>query len=120
MTQQHVDLYPELMPAKGEKLEYEEVENMVNAGRITIFYEDHTLGNCVRTQLLRDPDVTFAGYRMPHPLYPKCEIRIQTTDNSTPKQAFQTAVRDLIDHVTSLETSYTEQLKIHQVIPNRQ
>ena len=29
--------------------------------------EDHTLGNTVRMQLHRDPNVVFAGYQVPHP-----------------------------------------------------
>lgn len=30
--------------------------------------EDHTLGNLLRSQLLKSPHVTFAGYKVPHPL----------------------------------------------------
>ena len=30
--------------------------------------EDHTLGNLLRSQLLKSPHVRFAGYKVPHPL----------------------------------------------------
>ena len=30
--------------------------------------EDHTLGNLLRSRLLQSPHVTFAGYKVPHPL----------------------------------------------------
>lgn len=30
--------------------------------------EDHTLGNMLRSRLLQSPHVTFAGYKVPHPL----------------------------------------------------
>jgi DNA-directed RNA polymerase II subunit RPB11 len=31
--------------------------------------EDHTLGNLLRSRLLQSAHVTFAGYRVPHPLF---------------------------------------------------
>ena len=31
--------------------------------------EDHTLGNLLRARLLQSPKVTFAGYRVQHPLF---------------------------------------------------
>jgi len=31
--------------------------------------EDHTLGNLLRSRLLQSEHVTFAGYRVPHPLF---------------------------------------------------
>ena len=29
--------------------------------------EDHTLGNALRYMMLKDPDVDFCGYNVPHP-----------------------------------------------------
>ncbi|KXN74591.1 RBP11-like subunits of RNA polymerase, partial [Conidiobolus coronatus NRRL 28638] len=49
-----------------------------NACLVTVEKEDHTLGNLLRGQLLRDPRVTFVGYRLPHPLVNALELRIQT------------------------------------------
>ena len=40
--------------------------------------EDHTLGNVIRLQLLRDRSVKFAGYRKPHPLENRIELKCQT------------------------------------------
>lgn len=34
-------------------------------------------GNPIRVQLLRYPDVLFAGYRLPHPLETKLTLKIQ-------------------------------------------
>ena len=39
------------------------------------------MGNLLRYQLLRDPSVRFAGYRMPHPLVFDCHIRVETMDS---------------------------------------
>ena len=41
------------------------------------FQEDHTLGNMIRHQLLKDPNVIFAGYKNPHPLEHKIILRVQ-------------------------------------------
>ncbi|GMF23824.1 unnamed protein product [Phytophthora lilii] len=40
--------------------------------------EDHTLGNALRYVLMRNPDVDFCGYTIPHPSEPKMHIRLQT------------------------------------------
>ena len=38
-----------------------------NAGKFKIENENHTLGNLIRTYLLKDKKVLFAGYRISHP-----------------------------------------------------
>ncbi len=42
--------------------------------------QDHTLGNLVKTRLLRDPEVRFAGYRVPHPSEALLEMRVDAPD----------------------------------------
>jgi DNA-directed RNA polymerase II subunit RPB11 len=51
-----------------EKIEYAADTKVSNAGTFTFNKEDHTVGNLLRMQLLRDPQVKFAGYMHPHPL----------------------------------------------------
>ena len=50
-------------------------------GTFILGKEDHTIGNLLRYQLLRDPSVRFAGYRMPHPLVFDCHVRVETMDS---------------------------------------
>ena len=45
--------------------------------------EDHTLGNLVRMELLREEKVRFAGYYHPHPLENRIVLRVQTVDKGT-------------------------------------
>lgn len=52
---------------------------LLNAATFTIAKEDHTLGNLLATQLLHDPKVLYAGYKVPHPLENHIELKIQTT-----------------------------------------
>ncbi|XP_064404873.1 DNA-directed RNA polymerases I and III subunit RPAC2-like [Halichondria panicea] len=40
--------------------------------------EDHTLGNALRYMIMKNPDVTFCGYSVPHPSEPKINLRVQT------------------------------------------
>lgn len=44
--------------------------------------EDHTLGNALRHILIRQKQVGFAGYSVPHPSEPFVHIRVQTTDET--------------------------------------
>ena len=68
-----------------------------NAGTFVLAKEDHTLGNLIRLQLLRDSTVRYAGYRMPHPLIFDCHIRVETTDSKvTPINVFDAAIADLL------------------------
>lgn len=38
-----------------------------------------------RSQLMKDPQVLFAGYKVPHPLEHKIVIRVQTTPDYSPQ-----------------------------------
>eukprot|EP01137_Pigoraptor_chileana_P007181 Opistho-2@3489 len=40
--------------------------------------EDHTLGNALRYMIMKNPDVEFCGYSIPHPSETKIHLRIQT------------------------------------------
>ena len=49
-----------------------------SSATFTLHNEDHTMGNAVRYMLNKMPEVTFAGYSVPHPSEPKLNIRLQT------------------------------------------
>ena len=53
--------------------------------------EDHTLGNVLCTSLHRTPDVSFAGYTVPHPADDVVHVRVQTTGRVTATQALKDA-----------------------------
>jgi len=44
--------------------------------------EGHTLGNALRYIVMKNPDVEFCAYSIPHPSEPKLNIRIQTYDGN--------------------------------------
>lgn len=92
-----------------------------DAASFIINKEDDTLGNILRMywratfcsyfdhitrQLLRDKEVLFAGYRMPHPLEHSIVVKIQTTPDTTPAKALDNAISDLVAEASLLEERF--------------
>ncbi|XP_064449257.1 DNA-directed RNA polymerase II subunit RPB11-a isoform X1 [Mirounga angustirostris] len=67
-----------------------------------------------RRQLLKDPQVLFAGYKVPHPLEHKIIIRVQTTPDYSPQEAFTNAITDLISELSLLEERFRVAIKDKQ------
>lgn len=65
----------------------------------------------IRNQLLKDPKVLFAGYKLPHPLEHKFVIRIQTTSNYSPEDAYMNAITDLMSELSLFEERFKEAIK---------
>ncbi|XP_015794953.1 DNA-directed RNA polymerase II subunit RPB11 [Tetranychus urticae] len=92
---------------EGEKKIIIEKETKVpNAAIFTVNKEDHTLGNLIRHQLLKDPNVIFAGYKVPHPLEHKFILRVQTTGDYTPQDALKNALSDLCSEISYIEEQF--------------
>ncbi|CAF3872232.1 unnamed protein product [Rotaria sp. Silwood2] len=100
----------------GEKKIIVEKDTKVpNAVVFTISKEDHTLANMLRAQLLKDPEVIFTGYKIPHPLEHKVILRVQTAGHEySPINAMENAIKDLIFEMDMLED------RVKQAIANRQ
>ena len=101
---------------EGEKkITVEKDLKVSNAVVFTISKEDHTLANMLRAQILKDPQVIFAGYKIPHPLEHKVILRVQTINSDyTPIQAMENAIKDLIFEMDMLED------RVKVAIANRQ
>ncbi|KAI3683032.1 hypothetical protein L1987_83509 [Smallanthus sonchifolius] len=94
-----------VVPEGTKKVSYERDTKIINAASFTIEREDHTIGNIVRMQLHRDGNVLFAGYKLPHPLQYKIIVRVHTTSQSSPMQAYNLAINDLdkeLDHLKAV------------------
>ncbi|GMI63278.1 hypothetical protein ScalyP_jg8660 [Parmales sp. scaly parma] len=92
-----------------KKVEYTPDAKTQNTGTFVLNKEDHTIGNLVRMQLLRDTTVRFAGYIMPHPLINKLDLKIQTKDyTTTPKASLQYALDDLINETEHINEKLGE------------
>ena len=81
--------------------------NTSNSGVFEATYslqnEDHTLGNCLRYKLNKNPGVALAGYSVPHPMERKVNVRVQTIQPLTADGAMREALLDVVsicEHVT--------------------
>ena len=72
------------------------------------------MGNMIRMQLLKDPNVLFAGYKNPHPLDHVIVLRIQTTSEYTPQEALMNAITDLISELSLFEERFKEAVREKQ------
>ncbi|XP_074269637.1 DNA-directed RNA polymerases II, IV and V subunit 11 [Silene latifolia] len=95
-----------VVPEGVKKVSYERDTKIISAASFTIEREDHTIGNILRMQLHRDPNVLFAGYKLPHPLQYKILVRIHTTSQSSPTQAYNQAINDLDKELDCLKSAF--------------
>lgn len=58
--------------------------------------EDHTLGNALRHMILKNPDVKFCGYALPHPNERKINFQIQVYKGQA-LDALEKGLTDLLD-----------------------
>lgn len=65
----------------------------------------------MRSQLLLDKSVIFAGYKVPHPLEPYFLLKVQTNGTVSPSQALKNACIAVIATVTNLEKRFEEQFR---------
>ena len=91
------------------KVEYKKDTKLTNAATFMFQKEDHTMGNAIRMQLHEDPDVIFAGYKIPHPLEWRMLVKIQTKESSNPFIGMQTALSALHEEITSIRSQFAQQ-----------
>ncbi|CDK26113.1 unnamed protein product [Kuraishia capsulata CBS 1993] len=77
-----------------------------SAASFQISDEDHTLGNALRYIIMKNPDVEFCGYSIPHPSEAKLNLRIQTYGESTAIEALHKGLADLSDLCTHVEETF--------------
>ena len=91
------------------RMTYEPDQRVASAGTFTINKEDHTVGNLLRMQLLRDGDTRFAGYQLPHPLEHVCHVKVETAPGRAPVEVMGGAVRDLRQEVELLDRGFRDE-----------
>ncbi|OAL27218.1 hypothetical protein AYO20_09816 [Fonsecaea nubica] len=91
-----------------------------NTTIFTFNKEDHTLANLLRDKLLKNSHVTFAAYRIPHPLFAKFELRVQTDGEITPKEAVLASSRDLVHDLDVLKTNFTREYELRKMVGGAQ
>eukprot|EP00700_Malawimonas_jakobiformis_P001079 EC720323.1.p2 GENE.EC720323.1~~EC720323.1.p2 ORF type:complete len:113 (+),score=17.87 EC720323.1:87-425(+) len=80
-------------------LNYIPDEGDVSGATFELSNEDHTFGNSIRYVLMRNREVTFCGYSIPHPSENQMNIRLQTTGERPAEQVFVQGLDDLKQHL---------------------
>ncbi|MCJ1247200.1 RNA polymerase subunit AC19 [Trapelia coarctata] len=70
--------------------------------------EDHTLGNALRYLIMKNPEIEFCGYSIPHPSEAKMNVRIQTYEGTTVYDALEKGFDDLVDLCDVVTEKFTE------------
>ena len=66
-----------------------------NDAKIEIEGEGHTFCNILQKTLIKNKDVEFAGYNVPHPLTNKAIIRLQVKGNKKPEKILLAAAKEI-------------------------
>ncbi|KAF7718386.1 Uncharacterized protein PECH_001017 [Penicillium ucsense] len=107
------DRYEAILLAPGEqKIEVEVDTRLPSAAIFTFHKEDHTLANMLRSRLLKTAHVTFAAYKVPHPLTPNFILRVQTDGTVTPRDAVINACEALIKDLGILSRNFTREYEL--------
>jgi DNA-directed RNA polymerase subunit L len=61
-----------------------------------------TIGKLLQSELLRDPNVTFAGYSCPHPLEPRMIVTV-ITSGKNPREVVTNTFNNLIGKLDALD-----------------
>ncbi|PLB49474.1 RBP11-like subunits of RNA polymerase [Aspergillus steynii IBT 23096] len=94
---------PEDQYEQDEVLEMEEKRIVVlpgateTAASFQFEGEGHTLGNALRYTIMKNPEVEFCGYTIPHPSETKMNLRIQTYESTTAVEALEKGLDSLMD-----------------------
>ncbi|EWS71490.1 DNA-directed RNA polymerase II 13.3 kDa proteinRPB11, partial (macronuclear) [Tetrahymena thermophila SB210] len=96
---------------KKEKMQIVTNEKMINSKTIHMNLEDHTIGNLMRMHLLKNKEVKFAGYKVPHPLEPKLELKVQTVKDNT-NQILIDTIDTIMRQVETMQDSFLQQVRL--------
>ncbi|RKP25884.1 DNA-directed RNA polymerase [Syncephalis pseudoplumigaleata] len=88
------------------KLRMELDTKIPNAATFILEKENHTLGNIMKIQLMKDPAVLFAGYQVAHPLEYRVKIKVQTDDDHTPVDAMRKAIHQLQNTLGTMKARF--------------
>lgn len=111
------DRFESFVLGPGEKKVEVEVDTRVPSTCVFTFNkEDHTLGNMIRSRLLQNQHVLFAGYKAPHPLEHKFILRVQTDTSTTPKDVVIAACNELVRDLGSLSREFTKEFELRKMV----
>ncbi len=97
-----------VLPEKRPKIKFFPDKTKKNCGFFKIEREDHTLGNIIHSQLLKNENVLFCGYKRPHPLEHFIIVKVITNGKASPIKIFDSTLKDLYIQFSYLEDFFDE------------
>jgi DNA-directed RNA polymerase II subunit RPB11 len=86
-----------------------------NTSIFTLNKEDHTLGNLLAARLRSKPYINFAGYKAPHPLIAKIELRVGTDGTITPKDAIVQVCKEIVMDLEKVSQEFTKEMELFKI-----
>ncbi|KAJ5936363.1 DNA-directed RNA polymerase II subunit [Penicillium verhagenii] len=113
MTDSSKSSYEAILLAPNEpKIESVEDTRIPNCRVFTFHKEDMTLGNLLSVRCLKHTNVLFSAVRVPHPLTPNFELRIQTDGTITPRDLVITVSNSIIRELGQLSREFTKEFEL--------
>lgn len=104
-----------LLPEGVPKVALTPDSKLPNCATIKFEKEDHTLGNLLRSQLLKDDRVLFAAYKVEHPLDHSFILRVQTMEGTEPKEAVTEACKMILLQLNQLRAKFEEEWELKKI-----
>jgi len=79
--------------------------------------EGHTLGNTLKNIILQNPEVTFCGYSVPHPMEDQMFLRVQTVAGVAAEEALRRGLQDLRSACDVVKAKFQEEVNASQCHP---
>lgn len=93
------------------RVKLEKDPGISNCYTFTILKEDHTLGNLLTQELLNEPRVLFAGYRIVHPMSDLIVVRVNVNDNiDQPEELVKETIERLCSDFKNLSNQLETQI----------
>jgi DNA-directed RNA polymerase II subunit RPB11 len=105
-----------ILPDGVPKLQITPDSRVPNCLLIKFEREDHTLGNLLREELISDPQVLFAAYKIEHPLFANFMMRLQTEEGYNPRTALKNACSRLIQKLGVLSEKFKREWELKSLL----
>ena len=99
-----------ILGEEQKKVELKIDTKIPNAATIIVEKEDHTLGNIVRMQLMRDEHVEFVGYMVEHPLEHRVLFKVKASTVKSPLSCFTDALENLKEELQAIQMQFENKL----------
>ena len=93
-----------------QPLVIDNIEDDHKNATFTFYNEDHTLGNVLRSTLIKNKHVEFWGYTIPHPSEPYLKLRVQSHTKDA-KAILKSGLKRIDQECEIVNTKFEEALK---------